>query len=196
MQNSSENEALILKLLSDAQKNYRSTPRQDYLNGLAIALDPLFSPKELKILLDRAAKEFDQYPSLSQLIKLGLEINVRDLANPRPQQASTAPLPYNHTSQTPWPTAIEGLMLVMAQNMKTGSEKGFKFAIKMLDINENDAWKLYDAYVEQKYTDPACVEIIRKSRSKDCFVRTKDAMQGKVSEGGRWNEIADVRYSE
>lgn len=176
MQQSSNNETLILEVLLDSKKYYRAHPREDFISNLAVVLSATYSPKEIKILMDKAAREFDHYPSLSQLEKLAQYINVKELANPKPKvQYYEKP----NQGRTPWPPSLEGLMLLIEKNLKTGVSTGFEFGCRFCKVSSDEAFRLYDLYVERRYKDPLVEEVLARKRPAALSEQLNEAFAGR-----------------
>ena len=69
----------------------------------------------------------------------------------------------------PWPEKVKGLMYTIEDNLKSGSDKGYAYALRYLGITEDDSWKLFEVWKAKDYENESALELIKTKVKKDPF---------------------------
>lgn len=110
----------------------------------------ILSPRQVMMVLDKAAKEFDHFPSLAQIKQLSESLQ-KDMS---PRTA----IQYESTEKHPWPNKLIGLLMGFDDPRGVSS-----FGLKSLRLNMDEAKYLYERWKERKWTDPWALEIMEKA---------------------------------
>lgn len=127
------------------------------------------------MILNQASQTLDHFPSLKEIHSMvdyiqgnkpSGTIHGRSLFK---DETYIAP---EHRPISPWPTCLEALMLQIASG--NAGLKGWGPAIAYNNLTEDEAWKLYENFLEKDFDSDLAKQVIERSKSLDSLQRMKN----------------------
>lgn len=137
------NIALVKNILATCNKKvglFRVAPRPEYIANLAQRLaEDRYTPEMADFILEQAARLYDHYPSLAQVIQMASDFRVREkFSNVAMLNEPTTP----RKRKTPWPMMLE-------LYMETNEASNHKMLERLIGLSTEEM-ELLEACYERK----------------------------------------------
>lgn len=165
---------LVKALLEVCNKKiglFRTAPRPEYIANLSQRLaEDRYTPEMVDFILEQAARLYDQYPSLAQVIQMAIDFRVREKFSHVPMLNEPAT---KRSRKTPWPMMLELYM----ENLSNNS--GNDLLKRLIGLSEEDIHELRSFYEARDFSNPRARVIISQrwgesKESEDAWVRIDD----------------------
>ena len=145
---------LVKALLEVCNKKiglFRTAPRPEYIANLSQRLaEDRYTPEMADFILEQAARLYDQYPSLAQVIQMAVDFRVREKFS----KLQMLNEPTNvRTRKTPWPMMLE-------LYMETTEENNNKMLQRLIGLSEGELEFLEACYEERDFENAEARAII------------------------------------